>query len=627
MRHLIRPAWIAALTMWPLAAMAGQCQIQQFPAIPVTMKSLRPMVSAKINGAEARFIVDTGAFWSMISPAADAQYNLPEEMTSSGFFIEGVNGDTGAQIATVRTFTFLHLPLRNMQFLVAGNDYPSGAVGLLGDNLWRAFDVEYDFARGLMRMVKASHCGDLPLAYWARNEPIGIVRLRDTSRWRPHLIGHATVNGKRIRVMFDTGFPRSMLTLAAAKRLGIGPGSPGVVSAGKFGGIARQWRNAWIAPIAVFEIGGEKIEHTHLLIGDTHGLDRVAMYVGTDFFLSHHVYVSNSRHKLYFTYNGGPVFALGQRYLIKRGAATPVLAGTGAASADSHSGGSVPSAGHSAAPAPSAPAAGTGEPAQAGSGDADALARQGMAYASERQYASALADLNQACELDPANAAYRLHRGRVHEALKQPALALADFNAAISLKPDLFQARLARAELLLSWTRAPAGAAAQARTDINIVALEAPDESELHLPLARLYGRIGQYADGIRQIDQWIYYHANDELLPVALNTRCWIRAEAGVQLREALKDCDRALRWMPKSAGILDSRGLVYLRLGHLGRSIESYDAALAINPKIADSLYGRGLAELRQGKKAVGDADLSAAAQIYPAVAKRFARMKLDP
>jgi hypothetical protein len=34
------------------------------------------------------------------------------------------------------------------------------------------------------------------------------------------------------------------------------------------------------------------------------------MPLGTDYFLSHHIYVANSQRKLYFTYNGGPVFNL-----------------------------------------------------------------------------------------------------------------------------------------------------------------------------------------------------------------------------------------------------------------------------------------------------------------------------
>lgn len=615
MSHL-RLGWITMLSMLALSpAWASQCRIERFPAIHVTMKGLRPMVSAKINGARARFFVDTGAFWSMLSPAAQSEYNLPEQPAPVGFYLSGVNGYTDVDIATVDTFTFLNVPFHHMQFLVGGNDFQSGAVGLLGENLLRATDVEYDFANGVMRFVKTRHCGDQLLAYWAGHQPIGMVKLNYTTTLRPSLIGHARVNGKRIRVLFDTGAGRSMLTLDAARRLGITPSSPGVRLIGKFpGGIARKWIKFWIAPVARFEIGGEKIEHTHLLIGASRQLGGSAdMLLGSDFFLSHHVYVANGQHRLYFTYNGGPIFALGQRYLIRRPGAAPVLAG--------------PGAGTPAAPAAARAAASRDETASSGLADADELARRGMAYASERQYALALADLDRACRLDPKNPEYFLRRGEVYRANKQAAKALADFNTTIKLKPKLFQAHLARAALLLAWKHAPTDAGIQARADINIVALLAPDQSELHLPLARLYARIGQYPAAIRQIDQWIYYHGDDALLPVAWNTRCWIRAEADIDLSAALKDCDHAHEQLPHSGAVFDSRGLVYLRLGRFDRSIKDYDAALKINPRIATSLYGRGLDELRQGKKAQGQSDLAAAKHINPRVVERFSRMKLAP
>jgi hypothetical protein len=36
------------------------------------------------------------------------------------------------------------------------------------------------------------------------------------------------------------------------------------------------------------------------------------MLLGADFFVSHRIYVSNAQHKMYFTYNGGPVFSAAQ---------------------------------------------------------------------------------------------------------------------------------------------------------------------------------------------------------------------------------------------------------------------------------------------------------------------------
>jgi len=80
-----------------------------------------------------------------------------------------------------------------------------------------------------------------------------------------------------------------------------------------------RWKT-WIAPISSFKIGGEEIHDTRLRIGDI-GPD-ADMLLGADFFLAHHIYVSNRQDKLYFTYNGGPVFNLSQSPLAQSGTAS-----------------------------------------------------------------------------------------------------------------------------------------------------------------------------------------------------------------------------------------------------------------------------------------------------------------
>jgi len=63
-----------ALLAWAIlaasAAHAGTCQIVRSPDIPVTMSGLRPVVHAQINGQDAALAVDSGAFFSMLTPAA-----------------------------------------------------------------------------------------------------------------------------------------------------------------------------------------------------------------------------------------------------------------------------------------------------------------------------------------------------------------------------------------------------------------------------------------------------------------------------------------------------------------------------------------------------------------------------
>lgn len=44
--------------------------------LPVTLSGMRPIIDAKINGQEIKFIVDSGAVYSIISSATAAQFNL-----------------------------------------------------------------------------------------------------------------------------------------------------------------------------------------------------------------------------------------------------------------------------------------------------------------------------------------------------------------------------------------------------------------------------------------------------------------------------------------------------------------------------------------------------------------------
>src|SRR6185437_13979025 len=126
---------------------------------------------------------------------------------------------------------------------------------------------------------------------------------------RPHLIGEASVNRHKIEVLFDTGSPRTILSLRAAKWAGITPDSPGVIPAGVTSGLGANAIRVWIAPVAKFDIGGEAIEHTRVLMGDIDlGSLNVDMLLGTDFFLAHHVFVGYSQGKLYCPYNGAELW-------------------------------------------------------------------------------------------------------------------------------------------------------------------------------------------------------------------------------------------------------------------------------------------------------------------------------
>jgi tetratricopeptide (TPR) repeat protein len=610
---------------------AGRCQLQQLGVLPVDMHNSQPLVWAEINGVKARFELDSGAFYSTIFRDAATQYRLRITPAAGGrLYITGIGGSEKAQIATADSFEFLGVPLQKVGFLVVDQGSWGDLEGLLGQNLLHISDIEYDLANGIVRFIKPVGCAHQPLAYWATATPYSSVELKYMDVLHSGLLATAIVNGHSITVSFDTGSPRSVLSLQAAARAGITTSGPGVTFLGLAGGIGPASSKVWVAPLATFQLGGEKVEHAHLLIGDLGPVLPIGyvgerlpdMLLGEDFFLSHRIYVAYSQHKLYFTYNGGPLFNLNIPQVASGEAKPPATEGNNSSQA------SATTAAQLGADAPT---------------DADGFKRRGMAYASMREFDRALADLTRACELAPGDAENHYERGMVYMQDKEFESALKDFDTAIAQQPDDIDARLARAELLQSHPDTdPTAPATQIRSDLDAVSRLAPPAADVRLRLNDLYNKLGDYPDALQQIDEWLDRHRLESEQATGLNDRCYTRATANRDLQQALDDCNRALALRPyaqASTGtlvsrplatdpdILDSRGLVYLRLGNLKDAIRDYDSALRANPNMSTSLYGRGLAELRAGLKTRGQADLAAAEKMDGGIARQFAGMGLKP
>ena len=614
------PLLLLLLLIVPLLAHAADdCKLNRLVVLPVAMDGLRPTVEAQINGSPALFTLDSGAFWSMLTPASAQQYQLRLDYSRvSGLTVQGIGGDIRPAVTTVKTFTIFNIPLHNVDFIVGGSEPGKGTVGLLGQNILRWADVEYDLAQGTLALFKPKNCKHFGLVYWTKpGEPYSEMDIEETTPLEPHTTGKVNLNGAKVRVEFDTGAQTSIVGLRAAASAGLKPGAPGVKPAGYSTGIGRKTVETWIATFPVLKIGDEEIHNARLRFAD---LGTVDMLLGDDFFLSHRVYVANSQHKLYFTYNGGPVFALNA----PRKGPAPAAAAKPATEGDTTP---TDTANSSAEPSPDPASAKTnGSPpsndAETSPANAADLARRAAASAARRDFEPALQDFNRACELAPGEASYYYQRAMVEFALRQPDPASNDLDRALTLKPDYVDALVTRAE----YRRAKRDTAA-ALADLDAADRVATKEADVRLMLAKLYGSLDHPAQVITQADLWIAVHDQDPRMVQAYSERCWARAVLGQELEQALRDCNAGLRLDPRAPKLLDSRGLVNLRRNQLDKAIADYNEALKIDPKIAWSLYGRGIAELRKGMTAPGEADIAAAKALAPHLPEFAQRIGVSP
>ncbi len=603
-------------------ATAGDCKFSRLAEIPITMNGTRPLIDTRIDGREASFLIDSGAFYSVISRATADQYALHLRPAPTGMYMIGLGGRVELQIATVKDFSLAGIPVRNVEFLVGGSEVGSGAAGLIGQNLLSHFDVEYDLAHGALRLFRAESCSKRMLAYWvAPGQSYSTMSIEWPTPRQPHTVGVGYLNGTRIDITFDTGAAVSLLSRHAAARAGLRPDSPGVVDAGYMHGLGNAMEKTYVGTFDSFKVGDdEEIQHARLRFIDS-DLPVGDMLLGADFFLSHRIMVANSQHRLYVTYNGGPVFDLRTRPAsappVTTSSETPAVAPAQTAAA------AAPPA---AAPAATSDGAG-GERAAGDTLDAAGFARRGVAESARNDLAAAIADLTRACELDAAVAEYRYQRGVAYWKSRDPARAKADFDRALELRADYLPALIARAQLALG--RGDRQAAAR---DLAAAEAAAPRQADQRLALAELDLRADRAAAAVADLDDWIPEHRVDSRRGGALLWRCVARAQAGSALDGAIDDCGGIIKHSPAGSpaqrAALQSRGLVRLRQGRYADALEDYDHALKndTDPS-AWALYGRGVAELRTGKPDAGRADISAAQKRWPEVAARFQEMGLVP
>lgn len=561
----------------------AKCQVNDFATLPITITGRKAVTEVSINGQPVKLAVDSGAFFSNLTPAVARELHL-NVADLPQLHVHGIGGEAGSVgKSVVRSLGIAGITVNDVTFVVSGSQV-GAADGLLGQNFLGLHDVEYDLEHGAVRLMRVQQCGGANIAYWAGDRPVTILPIESLDASSRHTVATIMVNGVKLHAAFDTGAAETLIDVRAARRLGITPQSPGVVPDGLSHGLGTRMVPAWLVPIASIDLGGEQLRNVKLHMTTLEGTD-VDMLIGIDFFLSHRVFVDNADRRMFFTYDGGPVFGVSPKRAVNAEGGAIALTDT--------------------APAPT---------------DAANFSARGTALATKQDFGQALADLDQAVALAPLEGRYRLQRAQVQLALHKPALAFADLEEARRLAPgdpEILMLHAAMAALR--------GDSATQLADLHAAdaAIAAPNQARLQL--ARLYDAAGDYRGAAGAYSDWLRYHSDDALRPVAFNGRCWARAVQNVELDKALDDCNAALRLQPGVAEFLANRGLVQLRRGQWRAAIADFKASLAKRPDQAWTRFELALAEAHAGLPEAA-LDREAALSGHPELEKRAARLGLS-
>jgi len=219
---VLAPFLVAAV---PPAAQAEDCAPTKLLAT-VQMKDAEPesnirTVPVTLNGVTRQMVLDTGGAITQLSRGTIAELSLP--MRRGGAAVYDINGRVSRHFAMVKELTFGDLRRSDAALMV----WPESArpyAGELAQDLLQPYDVDVDFATGLLKMYAKGPKDQCP-------GPLGWSASARTTMnnkgWHLHI--PVSLDGHTYDAIFDTGSRHTIMRLPAAKRdFGLYPDSPGM---------------------------------------------------------------------------------------------------------------------------------------------------------------------------------------------------------------------------------------------------------------------------------------------------------------------------------------------------------------------------------------------------------------
>ncbi len=279
---------------------ADGCHLAFMGSLPLTPERGHIAFTATINDQPSRLMFDTGAFSTLLTPAAAQRLDLrPDEMKVGP--IEGVGGRETTAVFRARSVRIGNIQGRAYPFAVSdvGNLLAPGTDGIVGMDFFRYDDLDVDLPGRRLNLYEPRGDCTHPSAFL--HGPLFPVGLLGAAPGRPYAADstisqpriHVTVNGVVLNAMMDTGAPHSVLFARGMDKLG--DKAPRTDTAHvRAGGIGPNTRAAAVRILDEVTLGDLAIQHVPVAVIDGDMGDSGDMLLGLDFFRTIHVWISHS---------------------------------------------------------------------------------------------------------------------------------------------------------------------------------------------------------------------------------------------------------------------------------------------------------------------------------------------
>lgn len=228
---------------------------------------------------------------------------------------------------------------------------------------------------------------------------------------------------------------------------------------------------------------------------------------------------------------------------------------------------------------------------------------RGAAYYYSSNWNAALADFNQALQLEPENATVRVYLAATQDRLGDLQGALSSYDRALKAAPNFSPAHLGR-----GLARLELGDAAGAIADFDKVLGQQPSWAAAYRGRALAKILTGDRDGAVNDSSQAIRLDPNSASA-YQVRGRAYFAAN---NLPSALADLTVAIRLDGKDAESYYYRALTRQALGELQGTLSDLNQAIALNERYAMAYQQRGLAQVSLGNRAPAAADFREAAKL---------------